>query len=92
MTDIDELPILLRREIEARIAGPLIKAFIGELGRERALAIASDVIAKLAEESGENLATRCGGNSLSHLAEGTKQWSVQVRPWGPSKRYSTRYQ
>ncbi len=76
MSDIDELPILLRREIEARIAGPLIKAFMEEFGRERTLAIANEVIQKLAEESGEHLANRCGGNSLAHLAEGTKQWDA----------------
>ena len=76
MTDIDELPILLRREIEARIAGPLIKAFIEEFGREQTLALANEVIQKLAEESGENLANRCGGNSLAHLVEGTKQWEA----------------
>jgi fumarate reductase iron-sulfur subunit len=76
MDDINEIPILLRREIEARIAGPLIEAFIEEFGREKTVAIASKVILKLAEESGAELAQRCGGNSLEHLSKGTGQWSA----------------
>jgi hypothetical protein len=34
------------------------------------------VILKLAEESGKDLAARCGGNSLQHLSKGTGQWSA----------------
>lgn len=74
--DINEVPILVRREIEARMAGPLIEAFIAELGREKTVAIASEVILKLAEKSGQHLAERCGGNSLDHLSKGTGQWSA----------------
>ncbi len=74
--DIDDIPILARREIEARIAGPLIEAFAAEIGREKTIEIASQVILELAEESGRNLAERCGGNSLAHLAAGTGQWSA----------------
>jgi len=76
VTGIDDVPILLRREIEARIAGPLIDAFMKEFGREKTIAIASDVILKLAEDSGRQLAGRCGGNSLDHLSKGTGQWSA----------------
>jgi hypothetical protein len=74
--EINDVPILVRREIEARMAGPLIEAFIAEFGREKTVAIASEVILKLAEESGEQLAERCGGNSLDHLSKGTGQWSA----------------
>ena len=48
--DINEIPVLARREIEARIAGPLIKAFMEEFGKEKTIEIASDVILKLAQE------------------------------------------
>lgn len=74
--EINDVPILVRREIEARMAGPLIEAFIAEFGREKTVAIASEVILKLAEESGQQLAERCGGNSLDHLSKGTGQWSA----------------
>ena len=33
--NINEIPMLLRREIEARIAAPLIEAFIQEFGLDR---------------------------------------------------------
>jgi fumarate reductase iron-sulfur subunit len=62
--DIGSVPILLRREIEALIAAPLIKAFIGEFGRERTLAVTRRVIASLAHESGKLLAVVAGGNTL----------------------------
>ena len=76
MDSIDDIPILLRREIEARIAGPLIKAFGEKFGKEETERVAAQVILELAEESGAALATRCGGNSLTHLAGGTTQWSA----------------
>ena len=74
--DLSLLPILVRREIEARIAGPLINAYIEEFGREKALNIASRVINRLARESGAELAQALGGNSLAHLAKGQGQWAA----------------
>ncbi len=74
--DINEIPVLLRREIEARIAGPLIKAFIEEFGKEKTIEIASGVILKLAQENGRDLASRAGGNSFDDLANATTQWSA----------------
>ena len=56
--DINDVPILVRREIEARIAGPLIEAFMEKFGREETIAVASDIILKLAEESGQQLAAQ----------------------------------
>ena len=76
MEKVDENPILLRREIEARIAGPLIEAFSEKFGRAETVRVASQVILELAEESGAALAQRCGGTSFEHLAEGTKLWSM----------------
>lgn len=50
--DINQISILTRREIEARIAGPLIKAFMEELGSDNALMVVKRVIEPLAWESG----------------------------------------
>src|SRR5277367_489173 len=47
-----KLPLLEQREIEARIVGPLVRAFAAELGRERALAVVGQVIRDLARENG----------------------------------------
>mgnify|MGYP003341720562 CR=1 FL=1 len=76
MNTIDDIPVLLRREIEARIAGPLIEAFSEKFGREETIRVASQVILELAEETGAALAQKCGGNTLKDLAEGTGQWSA----------------
>jgi predicted hydrocarbon binding protein len=73
--DLSKIGILTRREIEARIAGPLIKAFMAEIGEERALEIARKVIVSLARESGETLHRLAGGNSLEDFARGLPLWS-----------------
>ena len=74
-TDMSQVSILTRREIEALIAVPLIKAFIEEFGKEKTLEITRKVIESLAEESGRMLAEIVGGNSLEDLAKGLALWS-----------------
>jgi len=73
--DSSQIGILARREIEARIAGPLIKAFMAEIGDERALEIAREVIVSLARESGEMLRQLAGDNSLEQFARGLPLWN-----------------
>ena len=68
--DLSQVNILTRREIEALISGPLIRAFIQEVGRERALAVVGTVINTLAFKNGEALAEQMGGNSLADFAAG----------------------
>ena len=67
--DLSKISLLARREIEARIAGPLIKAFIEEFGREKTFEVVEGVIKSLAKESGVQLAKLVGGNSLEHFAK-----------------------
>jgi len=73
--DLSKIGILTRREIEARIAGPLIRAFVAEIGEERALEIARKVITSLARENGEMLRKLAGGNTLADFARGIPLWS-----------------
>lgn len=73
--DLSAVNLLTRREIEARIAGPLIKAFAAEFGREKTLEIAGRVIRSLAMESGVQLARIIGGNSLEHYAKAVERMS-----------------
>ena len=73
--DLSKIGILTRREIEARIAGPLIKAFMEEVGEERGLEIVQEVIVVLARESGELLREFVGGDGLEDLAKGMPLWS-----------------
>jgi len=73
--DLSRIGILTRREIEARIAGPLIKAFMKETGEAKALEIVEEVIVLLAKESGEMLREFVGGSGLEDFAKGMDLWS-----------------
>ncbi len=76
LSDINAIPILARREIEARIAAPLIEAFAREFGREKAIQVASATIRSLACEQGRELARRLGGDSLLDFARGMEAWKA----------------
>jgi hypothetical protein len=70
------LTLLERREIEAQIVGPLIRAFQQELGTERTLEIVRDVITNLARQSGSDLAQRLGEASLPAFAQCLSLWNA----------------
>jgi hypothetical protein len=69
-----KLPLLEQREIEARIVGPLIRAFADELGEERALAIVARVIRGLARQGGAELARVLGEHTLDAFARTLDRW------------------
>jgi hypothetical protein len=69
-----KLPLLDQRELEARIVGPLIRAFAAELGEERALVIVREVIAGLARQSGAELAQILGERTLDAFAQSLGRW------------------
>ena len=73
-SSVDKIGILLRREIEANIVGPLLQAFAEEFGEERVLAIAGSVIVELARQHGEALALECGDHSLISFAGCLPRW------------------
>ncbi len=68
------LNLLQRREIEARIVGPLIRAFERELGREKTIALLRGVIADLARQAGAELARELGEVSLAAFASCLERW------------------
>jgi L-2-amino-thiazoline-4-carboxylic acid hydrolase len=68
------LPLLEQREIEAKIVGPLIRAFAAEIGEERTLAIVRPLIRKLAQESGGELARRLGEQTMEAFATTLGRW------------------
>ena len=76
-TDLTEISMLARREIEARIAGPLIEAFMKEMGRETGLKVARRVMTELGRQGGVDLAKQMGGDSIAHLAEGHKEYATE---------------
>ncbi|MFI5340191.1 MAG: L-2-amino-thiazoline-4-carboxylic acid hydrolase [Candidatus Methylomirabilales bacterium] len=71
---LNEIGVLKRREIEARILAPLISAFAAEFGRERVIEIAKRVIVEIARQQGKALADQVGGNTLAHFAGGKDAW------------------
>jgi hypothetical protein len=75
--DLSKVSILARREIEAKILSPVIKALMKEFGKERALRIVEPIIQSLAREGGANLAKLLGGNTLEHLVKGMSFWTLE---------------
>lgn len=73
---MSDLSLLERREIEAKIAGPLIRGFIAEFGEEKALEVVRNVISTLARQSGADLAKVVGEASLEAFAGCLGLWSA----------------
>lgn len=71
---VNEIGILKRREIEARIIAPLVEAFAVEFGRERVIEVAKRVIVDIARQQGKALADQMGGNSLAHFVRSKENW------------------
>ena len=71
---LNEIGVLKRREIEARILRPVLQALGDEFGRERVFEVARRVIVEVAQEQGRQLAERMGGNSLTHFATALEDW------------------
>ena len=70
----NEIGVLKRREIEARIIAPLLEALGEEFGRERVLEVARRVIIDVARQQGAQLAENIGGNTLPRFAESLAAW------------------
>src|SRR4051794_32545115 len=68
------LSLLRQREIEARIVGPLIRAFAAEIGEERTIGILRGVITDLAQQGGAALARTLGEHSLEAFARSLDRW------------------
>ena len=80
---LNDVGVLRRRAIEARILAPVIDALGAELGHERVRAVVREVVTRIAKEQGAALAAAAGGCSLAHfersLANWTKDDALQLR-------------
>jgi L-2-amino-thiazoline-4-carboxylic acid hydrolase len=72
--NLNEIGVLKRREIEARILMPVLQALGDEFGRERVFDIARRIIIDVARQQGQELARRMGGDSLTHFAAALEDW------------------
>jgi hypothetical protein len=73
-SDAPALTLLRQREIEARVVGPVIRAFIAEVGEGRAIEVLRGVITELARQGGEDLARSLGEHSLKAFARTLDRW------------------
>ena len=71
---LNELGVLNRREIEARILGPMLEALGTEFGREHVLDIARRVVIDIARQQGAALVETMGGPDLPRFAASLENW------------------
>ena len=71
----EQIGVLTRREVEARILAPLIDALGREFGHERVREIVRAEIVEIARRQGKALAETVGGDTLSHLADSMRYWT-----------------
>ena len=71
---LNEIGVLKRREIEARILGPFVEALAQEFDRERVVAILSETIINVARQQGAERAAAVGDDSLVAFAQSTGDW------------------
>jgi predicted hydrocarbon binding protein len=70
------IPLVARREIEARIVSPLVYAFGEEFGHDRVMELTGHVVAEIAGKQGEHFAKKLGGCTLNHFSACVKAWSA----------------
>jgi hypothetical protein len=71
---IDDVPLIVRREIEARILAPFVEALGQRFGREAVVEVLRATIARIAREQGGQAAVACGGGDLGALKKLTDKW------------------
>lgn len=74
--ELNQIGVLRRRAIEARILAPVIEAMGQEFGTERVHAVLRDVIEKVARGQGAALAAACGGNDLTAFQKTLDRWTA----------------
>jgi hypothetical protein len=72
---LNEIGVLTRREIEARILAPIVDAMSQEFGRERVLQIVRKTITEIATQQGRELVQIQGGSTMNHFASALPNWT-----------------
>lgn len=72
---LNEIGVLKRREIEARIVAPLIERFAAEFGRDRVVEIAREVVVDVARRQGAEFSRQVGADDLGTFADGLEMWT-----------------
>jgi hypothetical protein len=72
---LNEVGVLKRREIEARIVAPLLERLGEEFGAERVTELAREVVISVAKDQGGQLAGAMGANDLAAFADSMENWT-----------------
>jgi len=72
---LNDIGVLKRREIEARVIGPLLARFGDEFGHDRVKELAAEVVVDIAKQQGAAMADALGGNDLSVFADSLEAWT-----------------
>lgn len=70
-----KIGVLTRREVEARVLGPVIEALAQEFDRERVIAVLRATIVRIARQQGGELARQMGDTSLGAFADSLQYWT-----------------
>ena len=73
--NIDDMSVLDRRRIEARVLGPMIRAFQGEFGEAKTNEIVLKVIVTIARDQGRRLAQNLGQDDLTSFSRAKEPWT-----------------
>ena len=76
MTDTlnEQVGVLTRREIEARILKPFFEAVAAELGEEKTRGLLRDIVVNAAQDAGRAMRRETEGNSLEMFAAQWEPW------------------
>ena len=70
-----QIGVLTRREVEARILAPIIDALGEEFGREKVIATVAEAIVNLSREQGDQLAESMGGRGCDAFEQSLQYWT-----------------
>lgn len=73
---LNEIGVLKRREIEARILAPFVDALSASFDRDKVIAILRDTIVNVARTQGAEMAEARGSNALEQFADATSAWML----------------
>jgi hypothetical protein len=73
--ELNEIGVLKRREIEARLLAPIVDALGDKFGRQAVLEVIRNVVTGLARRQGQELAIRLGRNDLQAYGESVEPWT-----------------
>lgn len=73
--NLNDIGVLKRREIEARIVAPLLERFGTEFGHDRVHELARQVVVEVAQDQGQSMAEMLGANDLNAFAGSMEAWT-----------------